>query len=75
MTKTIFVVIIIVLISIPLLHSLVTIKEKIKISNKTSIYLENILKQKSEYSKIKELIVEKIDDDSIKISSIISVPE
>ena len=75
MTKTIFVIVIIILISIPLLHSLIAIKQKIEVNNKTSIYLEEILEQKSKQSKIKELIVEKISSNSIKISSVISIPE
>jgi len=74
-TKTIFVIITIIIISVPLIHSLLNIKEKIKINKQTTYYLENILKQKSKNSQIKELVVEKITDNNIKINSVISIPE
>jgi uncharacterized membrane protein len=74
-TKTIFVVITIVIISVPLIHSLLTIKEKIKITKQTISYLENVLKEKSNNTHIKELLVEKVTDTNIKINSIISIPE
>lgn len=74
-TKTIFVIITIIIVSIPLIHSLINIKQKVEINKKTVIYLENLLKDKSEFTRIKELVVEKLSSDSVKIYSVISVPE
>ncbi len=75
MTKTIFVIITIIIISVPLIHSLINIKQKVEISKKTRIYLESVLEQKSKNTKVKELIVDRLNDKTIKISSIISIPE
>lgn len=75
LTRALFVLITIIVISYPLILSLITIKEKINITNQTKNYLENILKEKTHNYKIKELEVEKIKENLIKINSTISIPE
>ena len=73
--RTLFVLFTIIIISIPLIHSLYTIKEKINIHNITYNYLENILKQKTTNYKIKTLEINKITPEKINISTTISIPE
>ena len=75
LTRTLFVLTTIILISIPLITSLIAIKEKISITKETTSYLQNILKEKTDSYKIKELEVEKINKETIKINSTISIPE
>ncbi len=75
LTRTLFVLTTIILISIPLITSLLIIKEKINISKETNSYLQNILKEKTNNYKIKELEIEKITKSTITINSTISIPE
>jgi hypothetical protein len=74
-TRLLFVIITIILISIPLIHSLYTLKEKIKISNQTNLYLQEILRTKTNDFKIKNLEVLKITTKKITINTTISIPE
>lgn len=70
-----FVFLSIIAISYPLILSLIDIKEKVDIQRESSVYLENIIKEKTDTYKIKELNVEKVTDKLIKINSTISIPE
>ncbi len=70
-----FVIITIIIISIPLINSLIKIKEKINIKKTTQIYLTNILQAKTNNFKIKNLEIEKINKKHITINAVISIPE
>jgi len=75
LTRTIFVLATIIIISIPLVHSLYKIKEKINIKKQTNYYLQNIIKSETKDYKIKNLEIGKITDIKIIINSTISIPE
>lgn len=70
-----FVVIVILIISIPLIHSLFIIKEKKNIHIESKNYLENLLKQETDQFSIAELEVKSITKDNISLFAIIKIPE
>jgi len=74
-TRTLFVLFTIVIISIPLIHSLYKIKENISITKQTNNYLWEILNQKTKNYKIKNLEISKITKNKITINTTISIPE
>jgi len=74
-TRLLFVILSIIIISIPLVHSLYTLKQQIKIKNETNNYLQKILSQKTNSFKIKNLEIAKYKKDKIVINATISIPE
>lgn len=73
--RFIFIIIIVIWISIPLIWSLISINEKYIIQNKSNIYLTNIFEKEIWEFYIDKLDVLSVDDSKIKIFSIIKIPE
>jgi hypothetical protein len=73
--KFIFVIIVILVISIPLIHSLFIIKEKRYIKLEAKNYLEMLLDQKTSQYSISELEIKSVSNNNISIFAIIKVPE
>ncbi len=74
-TRTFFVLLTIIIISIPLVNSLYKIKEKITLNKQTTNYLQKILNEKTTNYKIKNLEIVKLTDKKVTISTTISIPE
>ena len=74
-TRLFFVIITITIISIPLIHSLYKIKQQISITKQTKSYISQVLKEKTNNFKIKNLEVKNITDKKIIINTTISIPE
>lgn len=70
-----FIVIVMVIISIPLFQSLFSIKEKAELKKDSRVYLENILKKENSTISILNLEVDSINDEEITITSTIKLPE
>lgn len=71
----IFVVLSVLIISIPLFQSLFIIKEKSEIRKEAKVYLENILKKENSMISISNLDIDLVTDDSVLINSTIKLPE
>lgn len=70
-----FIVIIMLVISVPLVQSLIKIKDNVVIKNISINYLENILKKENSQISISNLDVEQNHKDKIIINSTIKLPE
>lgn len=71
----IFVVLSVLIISIPLFQSLFIIREKSEIRKEAKVYLENILKKENSMISISNLDIDLVTDDSVLINSTIKLPE
>lgn len=66
---------ILVIILVPLILSLVTLKNSNYISSKTKIYLETIIKQDLQFYEISEIKVIKNNEDIFEVKVILKIPE
>ncbi len=73
--RFLFLITVILIISIPLIHSLILIKEKINITKESSSYLSTILKQKTSDFTIDKLEVKSLNDKKISLYAVIKIPE
>lgn len=70
-----FIVLILVIISIPLFQSLVSMKQKSSIIKISQTYLENILKQKDSSISVSSISIESISWDNLTLDATIKLPE
>ena len=70
-----FLITVILIISVPLIHSLMLIKQKVNISKESNIYLSTILKQKTSNFTIDKLEVKSFNDEKIVLYAVIKIPE
>lgn len=70
-----FIVFVIFIISVPLVSSLLSVKEKRELEFKSIDYLQNIIKQETLNFTISSLEIKSLDKDLVKISSVIKIPE
>lgn len=70
-----FLITVILIVSIPLIGSLFSIKQKINIQHNSIVYLQNIIKQKTLNFSIDKLEVKKITSKKIEIFAEIKIPE
>lgn len=75
MESFIFIVLSVLIISIPLFQSLVIIREKSVTRKDAKVYLENILKKENSQISISSLEIDLIKEDNITINSVIKLPE
>lgn len=73
--RFLFLITVIIIISIPLIHSLILIKEKVNISKESNLYLSTILKQKTSDFTIDKLEVKSFNDKKIVLYAVIKIPE
>ena len=73
--RFLFLITVILIISVPLIHSLMLIKEKVNISKEWNLYLSTILKQKTSNFTIDKLEVKSFNDDKIVLYAVIKIPE
>ena len=73
--RFLFLITVILIISIPLIHSLILIKQKVKITKESNNYLSTILKQKTSDFTIDKLEVKSFSDDKIVLYAVIKIPE
>lgn len=70
-----FIILVVFTISIPLVSSLITIKEKRELETKSVEYLQNILQQETLNFTISNLEIRTFSKDNIKMHSVIKIPE
>ncbi len=73
--RFLFLITVIIIISIPLIHSLILIKQKVNISKESNLYLSTILKQKTSDFTIDKLEVKSFNDQKIVLYAVIKIPE
>jgi len=73
--RFLFLITVITIISVPLIHSLVLIKQKVNISKESSMYLSTILKQKTSNFTIDKLEVKSFNNKKIVLYAVIKIPE
>jgi hypothetical protein len=73
--RFLFLMTVILIISVPLFHSLMLIKKKNNILKESNIYLSTILKQKTSNFTIDKLKVKSFNDDKIVLYAVIKIPE